>query len=766
MLAGLHKKEQNKILNTYQGQKTFILSSALLTAVITFLVYIPSLQNDFVNWDDDEYILEELNIRSIDLNLLKKIFTTVFLSNWHPLTTFSYALDYSVWGLNPWGYHLINIVFHALNTFLVFILAVRLIEAGKSGKALIKDSKPYELNIFELTAGFIASLLFGLHPLHVESVAWVSERKDVLSCFFFLLSVLAYIRYTGPLSSGKLLCYLSTLFFFILALLSKPMAITLPVVLLILDYYPLERISDNLKKAISEKVPFFILGAASALLTIWAQKEGQAIGSLEEYPFIVRISVALRSFIFYLYKMVLPLHLAPIYPYPTGSELYSLTSAAAIALFIAVSVFSVLMLKRRKIFPAVWFYYVITLLPVIGIVQVGRQAAADRYTYLPSLGIFIMAGAGAGYFLKMHNKKQTIAVSAISSVFIFAALSAMTVNQIRVWKDSITLWSREIQEYPDKVFLAYHQRGLAYEKLGDHVRALEDYNKAIAIGPRYAYMYNNRGLVHEKLGNYKEAIADLDKAISLTPGNSKVYDNRGSVYLKLGDYQKAIEDFNSAISLNPKDAKSYTNRGFAYEESGDIKKALEDYNKAIVLDPGYAYSYNNRGFVYGKLGNFRQAIEDYNKAIALDPGFASPYNNRGLALHELGDNARAIEDFSAALKLDPKFTNVYVNRGIVYSELGRYDQAIADFNKAAVLDPRNTYILLERGFAYLKKGDYKEAALDYEAVIRSNPENASAFYGLGLSDLKLGDPGKASIYLKKASRLGSKEAEEFLKANP
>ncbi|MBI5587948.1 MAG: tetratricopeptide repeat protein [Deltaproteobacteria bacterium] len=755
--------------SAFGADKTLVLFGALLSGLVTLLVYIPALQNDFVNWDDNEYILEEPDIRRIDLYLIKKIFTKVFLSNWHPLTTFSYALDYSIWSTDPFGYHLVNIVMHALNTFLVFFLAVRLTSRAGAFRGGARDPGPGILDLPVLAAGAVAALLFGLHPLHVESVAWVSERKDVLCGFFFILSILSYLKYGNPVYSGRALHYTASLVFFALALLAKPMAITLPVVLLILDYYPLERFAGEGRlsgawKAVSEKAPFFLLSAASALLTVWAQREGHAFGTLEEYPPGVRVLVAVRSSVFYLYKMAVPTGLAPIYPYPAGPELYNAALAASIVIFSALTAFSILMLKKSRSFSAAWFYYLATLAPVIGIVQVGSQSAADRYTYLPSLAVFILAGAAVGRIIDRPGGRALPGLVAALTVIVSVILSVLTVSQIRVWKDSVTLWTREIETYPGKVFLAYHQRALANDARGDYGRALEDYNTAIALGPKYGYMYNNRGHAFEKAGDLKKALEDLNTAVGLIPKNPGVYMNRASVYQRMGERGKAIADLDSAIALNPGDAKPYTSRGFAYDSMGEAEKALADYDTAISLDPSYAYPYNNRGFIYHKLGRRKEAVEDFNRAIALDPSFASPYNNRGLTYRDLGDNGRAIEDFSMALKLDPGSATSYLNRGVSYGELGRFEKAIEDFSRVLKLEPGNAYAFKMRGFAHLKTGDFKKAQADLERSGELYGEDAEAHLGLGVACYNLGDRKAAAEHLKKASRLGSKEALDFMRS--
>jgi len=561
-----------------------IIAAAFFSSLITFLAYIPSLGNGFVNWDDPGYVYDNPAIRSIDAHFLKLIFTKPILSNWHPLTMLSYGLDFLFLGFNPLSFHLTNVILHASNVFLVFVLAVRLIERltpGTGGR------------INALAAGLTTSLLFGLHPLHVESVSWVSERKDVLCAFFFLLSILAYLEYAGPLSGKKKLSYVGALFFFILSLLSKPMAVSLPFVLLILDFYPLGRFQGpgegGAKRALLDKIPFFVLSAASAMLTVWAQRSGTAYNGFQFSLLPLRIVLASRAYAFYLYKMFLPLNLAPFYPYPRDLRIFSYEYLGAMAVFVSMTFFCVFRLKRHRAISAVWFYYLITLLPVIGIVTVGEQAAADRYTYLPCLGLFILAGAGAGYLFERTRAEAAVAL--ILAVLVMSALTALTVRQEAIWKDSISLWTYAIEKFPGAVPTAYYDRGLAYQGRGDYPSAVKDYNAAIALNPGYIRYYINRGFSYREMGSFDLAVRDFNKAIELDPRYVKAYLNKGLAYLRRGEYEKAVNDFRTAVSLDPGNAFAYYNLGLANAGLKNRDEAALFFRKASDLgfkgDPGY-----------------------------------------------------------------------------------------------------------------------------------------------------------------------------------
>lgn len=581
--------------------------------VLTFIIYLPALRNGFVNWDDNHYVYENSNLQTIDFKWFKGILTSRFYSNWHPLTMISYAVDYSFWGLNPLGYHLTNIVLHAIDTFLVFLLVHHLVDIGLG----FQDLKTINATRFRTHVALIVALLFGIHPIHVESVAWVSERKDVLYAAFFLLTILCYLKYVSG-GSKRRLFYGISLIFFILSLMSKPMAVSLPVVLLIFDYYPLKRSeAESTKKILIEKLPFLLIGIVCSIITVWAQGAGGALMTLERFPLLVRIAVAARAYLFYLIKMILPINLAPYYPYPTGTFFFSVEYLGSIVTMLIITYAAIRLFKKNKLFSAVWLYYIVTLIPVIGIVQIGAQAAADRYTYLPSLGPFVLIGVVVGELYERTSKKNRMAIIA-ALLIVSCLLMNKTIKQIGIWYDSITLWSHEIKIFPESAYVAYNNRGNIYFCSNNFTQAMNDFNKAIEINPWYADAYNNRGEAYNSVGKYAMAISDLNKTIELNPKNENAYTNRGEAYYNLGNYAQALKDVNKAIELNPQFVKAYNTRGITYANSGNYQKALNEFNMAIALDPEYADAYYNSGLVYQRLGNSEKALLYLNKAAELN----------------------------------------------------------------------------------------------------------------------------------------------------
>ena len=537
------------------GSRIYVLAAILVLSVT--LVYLPALQNDFVNWDDEQYIIENSHIRSFDIIFLKWAFLKFYAANWHPMTWLSHALDYRLWALNPAGHHLTGIILHSLNTLLVFLLTIKLLEAAPKAETQTMEKSFLSRNKLAGVSA-ITALLFGIHPLHVESVVWISERKDVLYSFFFLLSLLSYLRYARDYQNLRLdatsfpLCnskYLAAIGLFSLSLMSKPMAVTLPFVLLILDFYPLQRLEtlNQLKYLLKEKIPFFALSLISSVLTLLAQNSSASnVTPLKVVALPARILLAFKALIAYIGKMIWPAELIPLYKHPVRVSVLSLEYLPAIILCAAITTLCIIYAKKQRVFLAVWAYYVISLLPVLGIIQVGRQAMADRYMYLPSIGPFLLAGLLAVYIYNKSTKNNGLElyqkVILYSSILIsISMLSYSTIKQSRVWKDSITLWSHEISvdpTFPEP----YHRRGNAYRVKGYYHEALDDLTRAISLNPlTVPDYYNERGIVYTKLKNFPMALNDFNTALLLAPENPAYRKN----------FQTAIMEFEYHKKLKP-----------------------------------------------------------------------------------------------------------------------------------------------------------------------------------------------------------------------
>ena len=617
--------------------------SALAVAIVTLSVFVPALWNGFVRRDDDFYLYNNHFITRMDAAFFKASFLEFYKANWHPLTWVSHALDYALWGLNPLGHHLTSIILHSANAFLVVLLIFGLLDVYRSGtsKGASFDtlSFPTEKSLYIIAIS--TGLLFGIHPLRVESVAWASERKDVLCGLFSLLSLLSYVKHLRTADSRNGLDrffgrhYLTALAFFVCALLSKSMAVTLPVALLILDWYPFERIRSlkTFLSALPEKIPFLVLALVSAVITYAAQKSGGTVAAIGSIPLSSRLIVSATALVTYLGEMLWPLNLNPFNSYQENISLSSPHFLSSLLLAIGLTAAAVFSLRKSKFWMASWVYYCVTLLPVLGLVQVGVQATADRYTYLPSIGPSLMMSVALALTYEKMERARTYrvvltAAAGVAAIVLLCILSVLTVRQIGIWRNSITLWTCAIDNSPkgmqaaqghQGVFLGvlYRNRAVAYIERGEYEKALEDLNKAIELYPGKAEFYSNRGLIHLRTQKYDDALADLDTAIELDPSQPISFANRGTAYHIKGRDDRALEDFTKAIALSPEEYRFYNDRAKIYSALNLPDKAIEDLSASISLHPADAMAYYNRGHLYLTMSNKRLAASDLRKACEL-----------------------------------------------------------------------------------------------------------------------------------------------------
>jgi len=599
-----------------------IILSASLILIITFAAFYPSLKNGFFKWDDDLYVTENPVIQNFSFNSVKQIFTSFFVGNYQPVTILSYLFEYRFFKLDPFGYHLMGLALHLCNCLLVFWLIYMLTR--------------------NIPVSFITAILFGIHPLHVESVAWVSERKDVLYALFFLSAAICYCYY---LRERKIRgYYLLSLALFILALLSKAMAVTLPFVLLLIDYFN-NRKAD--KRMFMDKIPFLILSFIFGAVAVIAQHSSGAIRSESLVNFFNKIGIAGYSIIFYLHKILAPIKLSCFYLYSGIKDIFPLLSSFAVFIILLTVVILSGKYTRKIIFGSAFF--LITILPVLQFIPIGGTIVADRYAYVASLGIFYILAEGVFWLftgkIKHSRLLQCIILAAL--IAMTSVLASLTWERCQAWRDGISLWNDVLSKYPN-VATAYFSRGNAYKDQRNIQQATSDYNKAIEINPDYF----------------------------------EAYVNRGNAYKDQGNIQQAISDYTKAIAINPNYAEGYSNRGNVYKDQGSIQQAISDYSRAIEINPNLAGAYSNRGLVYNKQSNFIQAISDFTKAIEINPNLAEAYNNRGIAYYQQGNFTKAISDYTKAIEINPNDADVYSNRGLAYCLAKEYDKAWADVHKA------------------------------------------------------------------------------------
>jgi tetratricopeptide (TPR) repeat protein len=492
-----------------------------------------------------------------------------------------------------------------------------------------------------------------------------------------MLTLCLYVYYTEKPVIKR---YLPVVFFFACGLMSKPLVVTLPVIMILLDYWPLRRFElrkiDLMLWQLREKIPFFVLSAVFSMITLYAQFKP----SQEYLPLSSRLANDPVSFMTYLEKTFVPNHMAVFYPFSFQLPAWQVWGSVFLILFISVVV--IISMRRLPYLFIGWLWYVITLLPVTGIIQARNFSMADRYTYLPLIGIAVMLAWGIPPLIKNEDMRKKILFPA--AMAFLAILTFLTWQQCGYWKNSIDICNHALQVTKDN-YLAHINLGSALFDEGKTEEAIAHYSEGISIMPNIILSYNKRGIAYTKLGRHQRALEDFNKAISLKPDDAISYNCRGNAYAELGQYQMAIEDYNKTIRLKPNDGDTYFNRGNAYVRLGQYQMAIEDFNNAIRLRPDNAAAYNSRGAIYIKFGQYQMAIEDLNNTIRLKPDNADAYNNRGTIYTKLGQYQMAIEDFNNAIRLKPDDADTYFNRGIVYFTQGNNKPGCFDAQKACAL---------------------------------------------------------------------------------
>ncbi len=624
-------------------KRDILWSCALFLAVAVALLYLPVLKNDFVNWDDRETIMDNFHIHKIDGDSILWMLTTFATGNWMPLTWLSFALNYQINGLDPKVFHVTNFILHSLNTALVFLVCFRLMSRlpnREPGKDLS------QARAFALPIAFLTALLFGFHPIHVESVAWATERKDVLYSFFYLGAVYVYLG-GSPHWEWTGLKARVCLAFYLLSLMSKPMAVTLPLVFLIIDYYPLGRWGKGWLKLFKEKALFFLLSIGSAWLTMISHVKALSYANKGlEYYWLLN---AFRSLVFYPLKMAWPKGLTAYYPFPP--HLTGFYMVENLCSMLAVILVSYLLFRYRAKAPylwAVWLIYVAILLPVLGVVQTGSEAAADRYTYLSSLGFFLLFSCLLARLVSYHRYYFLI-----PTLLLAAGMTWATQNQIETWKNSQSLWEEVTQTYPEENPMAYNNLGATYIKAHRYLEALEAYSKAAAIPPPLAvsfnglgtaYLYNNMlpdaektfkyslildpqltlprvnlWTLYEHQGKHAEAAEQMREALKVMPYSPEYHDNLGVSDCFLNNYEGARVEFDQAHHLAPDNADYLINLATVYQWEKKTDQALSLYKQGIRHNPKEPVYYLKMADLYLSRGEKEKALERLDKAGAWAP---------------------------------------------------------------------------------------------------------------------------------------------------
>src|SRR2546425_2391699 len=529
------------------------------------------------------------------------------------------GLDYLLWGLNPFGYHLTSLLLHAANAVVFFFVVRRILTRALPSPA----ERGHALTV---SAGF-AALVFAIHPLRVESVAWVTERRDVLSGLFYLVTILLYLRACerGARSRGW---YWLSVAAFVLALLSKSMVVNLPIVLLVLDVYPLRRLggavgwwSEPARRVYVEKIPFVLLAAAASASAAGAQLSHAGLSSVVQLSAPGRLAVSVYGLSFYLWKTVAPVNLSPLYELPPAVNPWAPPFLLSYGLVVAITA---LVLALRRPLPgllAAWVAYVVVLLPVLGIFQSGPQIAADRYTYLASLGWAILVSAG----VLSHWRRRPFLFTGLAACVLFG-LGILTWNQVQVWRDSEKLWTHALATYP-KSSIAENNLGNVRADQSKLAEAIEHYRQALDIDPEHASAHYNLGNVLAQQGKLAEASEHHRQALRLKPDYADAHNNLGNALAQQGQLAEAIDQYRQAVKIKPDYAEARNNWGVALARQGKPAEAVEHFRRALKIKPDYAEARNNWGLALAQQGKLSEAVEHYRRALKIKPDFAKAASN-------------------------------------------------------------------------------------------------------------------------------------------
>lgn len=626
--------------------------AACFLALATAWVYSTALSNDFAYYDDEHYLTTNVHVqKGLSWRSIQWAFTSIgYCDNWHPLTWLSHMLDVQLFGLKPAGHHFTSLALHVL------------------AAALLLGFLSYTTK--RLWPSTLVSVLFALHPLHVESVAWAAERKDVLSAVFWFATLCAYAYYARGPSVKK---YLLVVILYALGLMAKPMLVTLPLILLLLDYWPLDRLAINRRsffRRLAEKVPLFVLALASSTMTVLAQQ--RAIGSLQRYPLSTRISNAVFSCCVYLGQAFWPADLSVLYAYPQPQFGRTL---GCWSLLIAITAAVAWLGRNHKHLVTGWLWYAVSLLPVIGIVQVGSQPHADRYTYIPLVGVFIMFAWGACEIATgMSRSKKLLANLALFVVVVCMAVA--TRKQIGYWKNGIALFTHGFEV----------TKGIVNENA-----------------------YYNFGNLMSEAGRANEAMTYFERALKLNPNHARSHLSYGLILSKMGRTDEAILHYQKALEQRPDLAEAHNNLGTSFAKLGRVDEARAHFSRALEIDPTYGDAHFNFGFLLASLGRTDEAVAHYLKALEIRPDDGGAHFNLALAFASGGRGVEAKAHFQKALELDPNNTETLNNLGILSAEMGRTDEAIAYYRKALERHPDAIVPLQNLAIVLVAKGQQDDA---------------------------------------------------------
>jgi len=700
--------------------------AALAVVLATAAVYLPTLANGFIGFDDDVYITANPLIASLSTANLWTILTRPYAEFYHPVTMLSLAFDRWLWEFNPFGYHLTDWILHVLNTALVFWICYRLVMIGGRTNPGLEARRTSDL---ARTAATIAAALFGLHPLHVESVAWAAQRKDLLCAFFYLLAFGFYLSHASrnheqDAHAASQVWYRLSLAAFLLALLSKSMAMTLPLALILVDIYPLRRLqirftgrtsvpprSPDERRVWIEKLPFFGLAAAIVIATLAAQAQGGAIRSSAEIPWSLRPWLVIHSYVFYLWKAISPKDLTVLYPIPLQAGVHDAASWIGVAALAVITAGAWLARRRWPVVAAAWAYYVVTLAPVCGLLTFGAQSVADRYSYLPLLGPFLLAGLIIGRVNLIGDQgwRPSLRVSAaIAAAFAIIACACLTSRQIVLWRDGESLWNSHLGIYPRDARARFNL-AYSYHSHGQLGQAKIEYERSLQLEPRYFDAQINLGSILLQQNDAEGAADHFRKALEEKPDHAGAHLNMGLALARLQRPDEAIEHFKQAVTFDPRNADAHASLGQALAEQGNAGAAIREYRSALSLNPQMAAVHENLGFAYLAVNQFETSRREFERAVSLQP--RSPDALIELSRFDAAGSQplRALGRLSRAARYQPRNPEIPLLMADIVRGQGALGLAESLLRQARQLDPENVEAYFQLGLFLEEQERYGEA---------------------------------------------------------
>jgi protein O-mannosyl-transferase len=742
-----------------EKHRILLLSAALV--VLTFAAFEGLRRNDFVKFDDPEYITENTRIQSgLTLDSIVWAFKSGEAANWHPLTWISHMVDIQLFGLNPAGHHLHNLALHILATVLLFWVL-----SGMTGAVW--------------RSAFVA-MAFAIHPVHVESVAWGAERKDVLCAVFWMLTMAAYLSYARR---GGVFRYLLVVVCFALGLMAKPMIITLPIVLLALDLWPLGRWSRGVAgrialktdpktapkataktasqtcrpaspaRLILEKIPLFALTLTSCAITFLVQRSGGAVAGLD-VPISFRLANAVLSYGRYLGKLVLPINLAVIYPLPPEGWPFWMPLVSALVL-IAITALVLYGSRKRPYLIAGWIWYVVTLVPVIGLVQVGSQAMADRYTYLPSIGILIMAAWGAADLSAKwpHRNPAWAVAGGVLGILMIVG----THIQTSYWKDGATLYGHTLAVTRNNYAL-HCCLGTVLEDQGKLDEAEQQYRESMRICPTFTEAHLCLGQVFELRGQYADAVGCYEQARQLNAADFRVPFKVAEAQTKIGALADAASNYQQSLRMNPGFAKAYVGLGQVLAAQQKYSEAMQAYDQAMRLDPTDPGLYYRIGAVWAQQGVLDKAAESMRQSLRMNPNLTEAYIALGIVFQKLGRPDEAINQFRMAVKVKPDSAEAWSNLGDCYQGQGKLPEAVDAYTRSIRARPNGAATYSKLGEVLKQQGRVKEAVAQHRQAVQIDPEFAPSLNNLAWilatnKDAEIRNPTGAVQFAEKVCQL-------------